>query len=756
MQRARIPLTNFQYGEISPSLSSRTDSAIYNSSAQSVKNFFLMSEGGVQKRGGFKALHDFTDVTEDTSITQQVRIIPFNFSDDEQYVVALSDSKARFFYLNPTTGAVTSVATVTTDINSATVPWTEEYLHEITYAQGGDILFLCHPTFQTQQVVRTGLSSFQVEPFEFQERAGGAKLYQPYYSFQASGVTLDPSASTGNGITLTTSSDYFDTTGTKTGSDYLDSKHVNVRLYYHGSEIKITSVQSATSATGNVIDELFASLDPDAIRTVDGSSTIKITQINHGMASGDSITIRNATAVGGINASQINGTRSISSIVDENIFEVTAGSAANTTEDGGGNIEIVTHAATEQWYEQSYSELRGFPAAVGFHENRLWFGGTTSQPDTVWASKSGLYYNFDIGTARDNDSIELVMSIGEVATIRHFVSNRDIHIFTQNSEFYIPTFQNQAITPTNAVVKRQTSFGSTFARPQPFYGATLFTQDGGGAVRQFIYSDSEDAYKADPISLLSSHLIKNPIQSAVTISDVGASDAAVFFLNDDGTLVTYNLNRVENIAGWTKFETSGKFHSITSIGGKLFAVMNTDMGGGSNSYILCELDESLNMDYANEYTGTAGVFDVSNFFENGSVVSVVSGTDYLGTFTVAGGNVDVSDVDATLTSCEVGFVYDVELKTNPIDLNTAIGPETGRKRTLGSVIVNMTDTLSVSVNGTKMIIRKTNSDFSLDREPFTGNKEFRLLGYSRDPQVTLTQTAPLSLQVNGIVAEVSF
>lgn len=745
MQRARIPLTNFQYGEISPSLSSRTDSAIYNSSAQSVKNFFLMSEGGVQKRGGFKVLHDFTDVTENTSITQQVRIIPFNFSDDEQYIVALSNNKAQFFFINPTTGVVTSVATVTTDINSATVPWTEEYLHEITYAQGGDILFLAHPTFQTQQVVRTGLSSFEVQPFEFQVRAGGAKLYQPYFQFQSSGVTLDPSDTTGS-ITLTTSAPYFDTTGKQNG----------VKLYYHGSEITIDSVSSSTVANGTVTDELVASLDADAIRTVDGSSNIKITQINHGMAIGDSITVRSATTVGGINAGQINGVRSITGIVDENVFEVTAGAAANTTEDGGGNIEIVTHAATQQWYEQSYSEMRGYPAAVGFHENRLWFGGTISQPDTIWASKSGLYYNFDIGTAQDNDSIELVMSIGEVATIRHFVSNRDIHIFTAGSEFSIPTFQNQAITPTNAVVKRQTSFGSSFSRPQPFYGATLFTQFGGSTIRQFVYSDAEDAYKSDPISLLSTHLIKNPIQSAVTISEVGASDAAVFFLNNDGSLITYNLNRVENIAGWTKFETNGKFHSIASVADHLFAVLSVDMGGGSNSYMLCQLDEGSNVDCSDEYTGSAGVFNVSNFFEDGAILDVVSGSDYLGKFTVASGNLDVSSIDATATSCEAGFAFDVELKTNPIDINTAAGPVTGRRRTIGSVTVNMTDTLSASVNGVKLIIRRTNSDFSNQRVPFTGNKEFRLLGYNRDPQVTLTQTAPLSLQINGLIAEVSF
>ena len=93
MQKARIPITNFQYGEISPSLVSRTDSPIYNSSAQSVKNFFIRTEGGVAKRGGFQALHDFTSIVENTSIRQQVRLIPFIFSDDEEYLIAFTQSK---------------------------------------------------------------------------------------------------------------------------------------------------------------------------------------------------------------------------------------------------------------------------------------------------------------------------------------------------------------------------------------------------------------------------------------------------------------------------------------------------------------------------------------------------------------------------------------------------------------------------------------------------------------------------------------
>ncbi len=746
MQKARIPITNFQYGEISPSLVSRTDSAIYNSSAQSVKNFFIRTEGGVAKRGGFQALHDFTGITENTAIRQQVRLIPFIFSDDEQYVIAFSHQKCEIFFIDPVTGALSLATTLTQDVDSAALQWDQAYLHEMTYAQGGDILFLSHNTFMCQQIVRTGLNSFQVEQFNFVLQAGGAKIFQPYYHFHPTGMTLDPSASTGNSITVTTSAAYFDTTG----------KHVGITLLYHGSEIYITSVQSSTQATGRVVDELFVELDPNAVRTTDGSTNLEITQINHGMSTGDSITIRNATSVGGVSAGNVNGTRSITSIIDENRYIVVGGGSANTSEDGGGFIQIVTHAPTTEWMEQSYSQLRGYPAAVGFHENRLWFGGTLSQPDTVWASKSGLFYNFDIGTAQDDDGLELVMSIGEVATIRHFVSNRDIHIFTAGSEFFIPTFENQPITPSNARVKRQTSFGSSFVRPQPFYGATIFSQIGGKMIRQFVFDDSQQAYKADPISLLSSHLISDPVQMCVISGAVNTAESFVFAQNFTGEIAVYNLNRVEGVAGWTRFETNGSFHSVTAIGNRVFAVIKTNLGSGTNSFVFTELNQNVSLDLGNTYTGTAGVFTVSNFFENGAQVDVISATDYLGKFTVSGGQINVSAVDASLTSCQVGFGFDVELKTNPIDVNTAIGPETGQPRSLSRVILDMSETLSVSVNNKKLIIRKVNNDFSQPRQAVTGKREFYLLGYNKDPQVTVTQTAPMFIQVNGLVAEVSF
>ena len=64
--------------------------------------------------------------------------------------------------------------------------------------------------------------------------------------------------------------------------------------------------------------------------------------------------------------------------------------------------------------------------------------------------------------------------------------------------------------------------------------------------------------------------------------------------------------------------------------------------------------------------------------------------------------------------------------------------------------------LSVSVNGTDLILRTVQQDQSEAIAAVTGKREFRVLGYSKDPRITVTQSAPLALQINGLVAEVAF
>lgn len=754
MARIRVPISNFQFGEISPSLVSRTDTPIYANSAKKVENFFLRNEGGLLKRNGTKKIYEF-DTTVSSSVTQQLRIVPFIFSDDERYIVSLENLKIRIFQIDPSTGNVSLIQTITQDSSSAALPITQAILPELTYAQSGDVMFIAHQSFMTRKLVRTSLTTFQVETTTFEESADGYRINQPYYSFQPVGMTLDPSASSGNGITVTTSAAYFDITGSQSGGNYPDSKHVGVMLRYHENEILITSVQSTTQATGNITNSLAVRLSTDAIETVDGSADIKITFPLHGLAEGDSIVISEAGAVGGINANQINGTEAVVEVIDENVFTVTSGATANASAVGGGSPKIVTHAPTTQWGEQSYSVLRGFPAAVTFHENRLWFAGTIGQPDGIWASKSSSYFDFDVGDGEDADGIDLTASIGEINTIRHLMSNRDLQVFTSTSEMYIPSFTEKPITPTNAQIRRQTPYGSSFVRPESFDGATIYVQKTGSVVREYIYSDAEAAYVATAISTLSPHLISNPVQMCILRGAINRPESYAFVLNDTGKIAVFTSNRAEQRAGWSEWTTAGRFQSICAVDDRLFCIGEYDLGAGTKKFVLMEFDRSMNMDFSNTFSGTDGVFDVSSHFANGAVVKVVNNTDYLGEFTVASGNIDVSAVQK-IDEAQIGFDFNVEAQTLPIDAQIQGGPLTGEPRSVSRIVVDLLDTLSLSINNKDLIIRQVTDDFSLSRTPVSGKKEFRFLGYSKDPVVTITQTAPLSLQVNGIIAEVSF
>ena len=68
---------------------------------------------------------------------------------------------------------------------------------------------------------------------------------------------------------------------------------------------------------------------------------------------------------------------------------------------------------------------------------------------------------------------------------------------------------------------------------------------------------------------------------------------------------------------------------------------------------LCEFQAALNTDVSKVYTGSAGVFDVSATYANGAVVDVVNGTNYLGQYTVAGGNVEIGANSFVGTELEV-------------------------------------------------------------------------------------------------------
>ena len=168
-----------------------------------------------------------------------------------------------------------------------------------------------------------------------------------------------------------------------------------------------------------------------------------------------------------------------------------------------------------------------------------------------------------------------------------------------------------------------------------------------------------------------------------------------------------------------------------------------------NKLQLCEFFGDIGLDMYLYKPISNNLVDVSDLYTNTQVVDVVvtTGTveSHLGSFIVNGAN----KVDLTayaghgFTHAYVGKKFTAKIVTNPIDVNAASGPQTGSVRGVSSVILDLKNARSLKVNG------RTFSSLA----GFNGKKEVRVLGYSRDPQITIEQTDPLPLQVNGMIAE---
>ena len=759
MARVRVPLNNFQFGEVSPALTSRTDTKVYTNAAEQVRNFFIRSEGGLKKRTGTKRLANFgssPSFTATASLRQSVRIEPFIFSDDEKYIIAFSNTRIEIFQINPSTGAVASVQAITSQswlVNTTSA----SYLEEITFAQQGDLMFICHNTFQTRILERTGLTTFAVSTFNFDTSRDDEDIFQPYFSFQPLGMTMACNNTSGNSRTLTASSDYF------------VSGHVGVDLLIGETRCRITAVGSATSATVNIAGTLRQQLEIDSIKTFEGSGTVRVTKALHGLATGASITIERSGAVGGIANTNINGSRTITAVPDENTFEFTAGGSVTATSSaiGGGSPRIVTGAATTEFSEMSYSPLRGYPAAVTFHQNRLWFGGTLAQPDGIWGSKSGQFFNFDVGDASDNDALDLTANVGEIFSIRHLVSNRDLQVFTTGAELFVQAPTDKPVTPANAQIRRQTPYGASFVKPTVFDGATLFIQKTGSALREFLFTDSEAAYTSVAVSGLAPHLILDPVQMTSIKGALNRSESYAFLINNDGTIAVFYSVRGDQKAGWTLWDTQGTWHSICAVHERLFVVCARDDGSGTTKLFLEEFQTDMPMDFCDTFSGSSSAFgSLGSHFANDAVVKATNGNDFLGSFTVSGAAIDASAVKSGLSQAFIGYGFTPTLKTLPIDASIQGGPLTGEPRQIPKVVLDLFSTLAVSVQGPSdtsttrdLVIRNTTDSVSgglMERSSVTGKEEFRLLGYSRDPRVIVSQSFPLDLQINGMIVEVAF
>lgn len=224
----------------------------------------------------------------------------------------------------------------------------------------------------------------------------------------------------------------------------------------------------------------------------------------------------------------------------------------DTTAIASGNWEI------ESGYENVWSASRGWPKAATFHEGRLYFGGSTARPSTIWGSKVGLFFDFEAATALDDDAVEATLDTNTYNEIVDIVSARDLQVFTTGGEFYIPQEGLNPITPAAFFVKTVTNNGcAPGVRVQQIDSGTLFVQRQGKSLNEFAFTDTQLTYMTSKISLLAGHLLKSPVEIALRRAVATDENDLLLIVNGaDGSMAAFSLLRAQNVIAPSRIVSS--------------------------------------------------------------------------------------------------------------------------------------------------------------------------------------------------------
>ena len=396
--------------------------------------------------------------------------------------------------------------------------------------------------------------------------------------------------------------------------------------------------------------------------------------------------------------------------------------------------------------EDVWSATRGWPQTATFHEARLWLGGTTGRPATIWGSKVNQFFDFRAGKARDDESIAVTLDTDQVNAITGIFSNRTLQVFTSGGEFTVPT---SPITPENVAVIPQTNFGSKKVRPITIDGSTLFVQRTGKAIRNFFFVDAGQAYVSDSVSVLASDLIIDPIEMASSRGTTSVDANYAYFVNSDGSMAVYNSLAAEDVRGFTDWATDGNMISVAVVDDTLYTYVARVIGG-STVYMLEREDPSLTTDSSASATSTDTLTGLAHL--EGETIEVIADGAYMGQFVVSGGQITISRSANLITG---GLNFTPIIKTMPLNIQLDNGPNAALPKRIIRASIELFESNGVLVNGQRIANKTMGVNVFEAPEPITGLEEIYLQGWSVEASLTISQEEPMPLTVLAAYLEVA-
>ena len=221
MPRTTLALTSFVSGEFSPKMDGRTDFEKYNSGAKTLENFLVHPQGAATRRVGTQF------IAEVKSSAAKTRLIPFEFSTTQTYILEFGNTYIRFF---KDKGQILSGGSAY-EISS---PYLTAELFDIKFAQSADVMYITHPNHEVMKLSRTGHTSWTLAQVDFTDG--------PYLATNSTTTTLTPAqAATGSNINITASA----VTGINGGAGF-QTTDVGRIISFNSGKAKITARSSTT------------------------------------------------------------------------------------------------------------------------------------------------------------------------------------------------------------------------------------------------------------------------------------------------------------------------------------------------------------------------------------------------------------------------------------------------------------------------------------------------------------------------------
>ena len=509
--------TNFTAGELSPKLAGHIDFDKYSNGVETLENMTTFPQGGVTRRAGSRFVAEVKDSSKST------RLIPFEFNVTQSYCIELGENYMRFFKDRGQIVEATKSISAITKANPAVVTATSHGYSNGDHVWINDVVGMTEVNGRRYTVANVTTHTFEL-----------SGVNSTNYTTYSSGGTA---------------AKVFEISTTYSESQLYDIKFAqsaDVMYLVHPSHepAKLTRTGHTSWTLADVDFQKGPYLDANTTTTTlnPGSSGV-----GTGIALVASADLFASTDVGRL-VKLHNGHAKITAFTD----------AQNVT------IQILTaldaSTATTSWQLGYWSATTGFPETVSFFEQRLIFGGTTAYPQTIFASESGLYEEFDAGDGSAADAFIYTIAANRVNKIRWLAPGRDLIVGTAGGEFKVGRPTGEPLKPDNVQIIQQTTYGGYTTQPIQIGSAILFVQRQARKVRQFIYRFADDAYEAPDMTILAEHITEGGI---VDVDFAQEPDSIYWAVRTDGTLLGLTYNREQDVVAWHRHIVGGKGQSCT-------------------------------------------------------------------------------------------------------------------------------------------------------------------------------------------------